>query len=99
MKCFNCKAEVEEDASFCPECGITILQINQDEPFVFVLRDPITKQKTTMKLKFQTIDSIYTVSCEKDITNVTAVFNLIESNELTIMEQEKNHASNNDRHN
>lgn len=51
-----------------------------------MLRDPITGQKTTMKLKFQTIDSIYTVSCEKDITNVTAVFNLIENNELTIME-------------
>lgn len=36
MKCHNCKAEIQDDAKFCPECGEKILP---NEPFTLKLEE------------------------------------------------------------
>ena len=36
MKCANCKAEIQDDAKFCPECGEKILP---NEPFTLKLEE------------------------------------------------------------
>lgn len=41
MKCFNCGKEIEDNSFFCPECGISILQINRTESFLIIINDEL----------------------------------------------------------
>ena len=66
MKCFNCGKEIEDNSTFCPECGISIIQLNyRYEPFIFIIDDPTLKCKFSAKLVIEEIiDPRYLASFE-----------------------------------
>ena len=57
MKCFNCGKEIEDNSTFCPECGISIIQLNNRyEPFIFIIDDPTVNRKFFAKLVIEKIN-------------------------------------------
>lgn len=69
MKCFNCEKEIEDNSTFCPECGISIIQLNyRYEPFVFIIDDPTLKCKFSAKLVIEEIiDPRYLTNFESTV--------------------------------
>ena len=56
MKCFNCGKEIEDNSTFCPECGISIIQLNyRYEPFIFIIDDSTLNRKFSAKLTIEEI--------------------------------------------
>lgn len=56
MKCFNCGKEIEDNSTFCPECGISIIQLNyRYEPFIFIIDDHLLNRKLSAKLTIEEI--------------------------------------------
>jgi RNA polymerase subunit RPABC4/transcription elongation factor Spt4 len=99
MKCFNCGKEIEDNSTFCPECGISIIQLNYKyEPFIFIIDDPTLNRKFSAKLVMEeVIDRSYLSIFDSTVAyNGGIKFGFKENHQGYYMEEELN-ASNNDR--
>lgn len=91
MKCFNCGKEIEDNSTFCPECGISIIQLNyRYEPFVFIIDDPTLKCKLFAKLVIEEIiDPHSLASFESAVTHDSGIkFGFKENYQGIYMEEE-----------
>lgn len=91
MKCFNCGKEIEDNSTFCPECGISIIQLNyRYEPFVFIIDDPTLKCKFSAKLVIEEIiDPHYLASFENTVAHDGGIkFGFKENHQGLYMEEE-----------